>query len=182
MTCENCPDCGGTGKAEHQVFNTISKQLNVPSDYLSKASSLEQKINPQTGNLFNFVPQTWDNLTKQFGDKYGIKPDDIANPAAQSVMAGLFANANNSSIKMALGVDPTHTDTYLGHFLGPQHAVKFIRQNFIDPDAPVSSVLPGAIVQSNPGVFLSDGKPRSVGEIYNKLNDHFQDGTSTESK
>lgn len=160
-----------------------AKATGVPVEYLMTTANIESGFKPTeksstsaaTG-LYQFMPATFKGMVKEYGKQYGITNDDLHNPRAQAIMAGQFAKDNGNLIKTSLGVDPTPTDMYMGHFLGPQQATKFIRQNFVNPDVPVTQILPANVLQANRGVFFNKGKPRTVGEVYDIYDQKFTSG------
>lgn len=141
--------------------------------------------------LFQFIESTWLETVRDHGAKHGLadqaqkittgsdgKPrvsDADArreilslrdDPRIASAMAAEYARSNQQVLSREFGVDVKKVDLYLGHFLGANGATKFLSALKDNPAQSAASLLPEA-ASANQGVFYTtDGKPRSLGEIY----------------
>lgn len=141
--------------------------------------------------LFQFIESTWLETIRDHGAKHGLAAQaqqvvtdsdgrarvrdadarrDILNlrddPRIAAVMAAEYARTNQQTLSRELGVDLKKTDLYLGHFLGPNGASKFLSALKDNPAQDAAALLPEAAA-ANRGVFYTqDGRPRSVGDIY----------------
>lgn len=118
--------------------------------------------------LGQFIPGTWNEMLQKYGSKYGLAigtpPED---PRANALMTAEYMRENTAMFKKTLGRDPTITDLYMAHFLGPAGARKFLSQ---DPDLPAYDIM-GNQAEANAPIFLDrSGRPRTFGEIYSLLN------------
>jgi hypothetical protein len=163
------------------IFSTASQATGIDQGYLEKMAKRESNFNANASNpggsasgLMQFTDPTWQRMVKQFGTQYGLTPDG-KNDAQQSAIAGaLYAKQNKQMLNMALGIDATNADLYTAHFLGPQGAATFLRASYVNPDKPVTAVLPGAVINANKSVFLNkDGSPKTVGQVHTQIEDEF---------
>lgn len=141
--------------------------------------------------LFQFIESTWLELVRDHGAKHGLAeeagqigrgpdgrprvsdPDTRQrilslrdDPRAASAMAAEYARSNQTILSREFNADVKKVDLYLGHFLGPAGASKFLSALKGDPSQPAASLLPEAAA-ANRGVFYDqDGRSRSVGDIH----------------
>lgn len=141
--------------------------------------------------LFQFVEGTWLEMVRDHGAKYGLseqaaqitrgsdgrpKVNDPAqrqailalrdDPRLSSAMAAEYARANRDILAREFGVEASKTDLYLGHFLGPNGASKFLGALRENSQALAADLLPDA-ASSNPTVFFdSAGNKRSLADIH----------------
>jgi hypothetical protein len=143
--------------------------------------------------LFQFVEQTWLSTLKQHGSKYGyaryaeliskgsdgryhVSGDEAKkavmdlrlDPHAASLMAGELASDSAAYLKGRMGRSPTAGELYVAHFLGPQGSAKLIEAKQTTPAATAAHLFPEA-ARANKAIFFSDGRPKSVAEVYDNL-------------
>ncbi|MBL0930546.1 MAG: lytic transglycosylase domain-containing protein, partial [Alphaproteobacteria bacterium] len=149
--------------------------------------------NPNTSatGLFQFTEQTWLELVRRHGAKYGM--GDAAAKIARdpatgrnevpsvddrsailalrkdaklaAAMAGELSKTNRSSLQKALGREPTYQEVYAAHFLGASGAVRLIKAAEANPDQPANRVLPVAAKANRAGFHDRDAKrARTAGE------------------
>lgn len=144
--------------------------------------------------LYQFVEQSWLGVVKQHGSEYGLgwAADAIhagANgrltvsdpgtkrailalrndPATASLMAAEHASDNGDAIKASLGRDATSTDLYMAHFLGLGGARSFLTAMQSNPGRSGASMFPAAARANHSVFYSSDGTPRSLSQIYDRL-------------
>ncbi len=144
--------------------------------------------------LYQFVEQSWLGVVKQHGSEYGLgwAADAIhagANgrltvsdpgtkrailalrndPATASLMAAEHASDNGDAIKSALGRDATSTDLYMAHFLGLGGARSFLTAMDSNPGRSGASMFPAAARANHSVFYTSNGTPRSLSQIYDRL-------------
>ncbi len=143
--------------------------------------------------MFQFVEATWLGSMHQHGATYGEaqlasnielneqgRPYVSQNRTRQRILAkrtdaqlsaylaAELARANASYITSKRDRSLAPTDLYLGHFLGPRDAVKFLKELDRRPGTDAHQLLPRA-AKANPYVFFEGGdigQPRSVREVY----------------
>lgn len=129
---------------------------------------------PGTSNaagLFQFVPDTWRGMLKNYGAKYGIAPNaSPMDPRANALMGAEYVKENYRHLARKLGRTPTENDIYLAHFLGPGGSVQVLKGN---PNDIAAQLNPDA-AKSNPTIFYDNGRPRTVRELIAKVNDNIR--------
>jgi hypothetical protein len=179
------------------VLRTASARSGAPFEYLLKTAIRESGLDPSarartssaTG-LFQFIEQTWFELVKEEGPRFGLAaesamiektargtfgvadPEDRRrilalreDPAIASMMAGEFARRNSEYLTAKLGRLPTQGELYIAHFLGADGASRLIRHASNAPDAAAADLFP-AQAAANRAIFYAGGQSRSVAEVY----------------
>lgn len=173
-----------TGVDFNYLLGTAMRESGLKSTAKSGQSS--------AAGLFQFVEQTWLSLVKDHGSKYGLgsyanaisKSADgrlhVANgddrsailrlrndPQISALMAGEYAKETQSTMEDKLGRKVSQGELYAGHLLGPGSACKLIRSNQGSPTSAACDLFPKA-ADANPNIFYhTDGRPKSVREVYN---------------
>src|ERR1700752_464525 len=172
-----------TGAGFEYLLNTAIRESNLNPNAKAKTSSA-------TG-LFQFIDQTWLGTMKQSGVSlgYGKFADAISrtssgryvvsgsrmrqeifalrkDPAANSLMAGAFANSNAKVLTDRLRRHPTDGELYMAHFLGASGASRFIRAAEANPNAKAAAFFPRA-AKANSSIFYDKvGQARSLKQVY----------------
>jgi hypothetical protein len=148
--------------------------------------------------LFQFIDQTWLSMVKAVGPALGFGayaqsivqgpdgryqvPDPAAreaifgmrkDPEASATMAGAFTRSNAAQLAGMIGRQPSQSELYMAHFLGAEGAGKLISAVARQPDATAAAVFPAAAA-ANRSIFYDGARPRSVAEVYGKLDTRFQ--------
>lgn len=119
--------------------------------------------------LFQITSGTWRALVAKYGDQYGIKLSDINNPRANAIMGAIYIRTIMEGLTKFLGRQPTITDIYAGHFLGPSGVKTLLNTLDTDPSTDAVKLLPKA-ARANPGIFKNkDGSNRTVAQVYDSL-------------
>ena len=165
----------------------------------TRESSLKPDAQSRTSSasgLFQFTEQTWLDLVRANGAKYGLaaqakairkdqatgrnevpSPDDRAailalrkDPKIAAAMAGELTEKNRKSLQTALGREPTYQEVYAAHFLGARGAVRLIRAAEESPETPSNRLLPAA-ANANRAVFHNREAKRfrTAGELAQHL-------------
>jgi hypothetical protein len=177
------------GKAGFDELLAIARrESGLKPDAQSKTSS--------ASGLFQFTEQTWLDLVRANGAKYGLaaqaktirkdpttgrnevpSPDDRAailalrkDPKIAAAMAGELTEKNRKSLQTALGREPTYQEVYAAHFLGARGAVRLIKTAQESPETPANRVLPAA-ANANRAVFhdREAKRFRTAGELAERL-------------
>jgi hypothetical protein len=88
-------------------------------------------------------------------------------------MAGAFTRGNAAQLAQTLGRQPTESELYMAHFLGADGAGKLIAAASSRADTNAAALFPGAAA-ANRSIFYDGSRPRSVAEVYNRLDMRFQ--------
>jgi hypothetical protein len=169
-------------------------------DYLVKTAMRESSMDPtakakttSAAGMFQFVEQTWLEMVKQAGPKYGLDAEaaaisrtangryTVSDPKARAsilalrhdtevsaLMAGEFTERNRSMMTAALRRPPSEGELYAAHFLGAQGATDLIRLASANPEAKAASYFPDA-ASANSSIFYSGGKARSAADVLARL-------------
>lgn len=113
-----------------------------------------------------FIEKTWEGLTKKYNKNYTL--EDRFDPNKSKEVAKLFTEENKAVLTKALGSEPTHTQLYAAHFLGPTGATKFLTAS---PKKLARDVVDKAQVKANRSIFYDSKtkKPRTVAQVYSVL-------------
>lgn len=164
------PAPGATGwDAMKPTILAAAQMVGMDPGAMATVASIESGFNPSikaptssaTG-LFQFTNGTWQSMLAKYGAKYGIDPSTPpTDPRANALLGAEFMKANRDYLKSRLGRDPTDTEVYLAHFLGPGGAAQMLKA---DPNASAASINPSA-AGSNASIFYNNGVPRSVKDV-----------------
>ncbi|MDK9719590.1 MAG: lytic transglycosylase domain-containing protein [Rhodospirillales bacterium] len=183
-----------------QGLKTASEKTGVSFDFLVAEATRESGLNPNAKapttsarGLFQFTSQTWLEVFKANGAKYGqgdlakkIKrgedgalevADDQTrrtilgmrqDPEMSALMAAEYAVANEKRLESRLGREVGPSDLYLAHFLGPNGAARFIDASAKSPDKAAAKLMPAA-ARHNHSVFFEGSRPRTVAAVYGQV-------------
>jgi hypothetical protein len=171
---DNLPMPKGIGWANTKdLIYAAAKMAGVDPKLMATMAAIESGFNWQvkagtssaTG-LFQFINSTWQTMLKKYGPKYGIPMNtQPTDPRASALMGAEFIKENAAALK---GVKPqlTDTDLYLAHFLGAGGAKKLLSAS---PNANAVQLMPDA-ARANAPIFMNNGQPRTVAEVYAEIN------------
>ena len=137
-----------------QAAKVVGMDENVMINFAKLESSLNPNAKAKTSSaagLYQIVDDTWKELVKKHGAKYGITLEsDRFNPYYNALMGAELAKENLTKLKgykeAEVGED---TALYLAHFLGLNGANKFFAQVNSNPDAPVQTAVSPAAYNAN---------------------------------
>ncbi len=169
-------------------------------DYLLKTAMRESSMDPSAkartssaAGMFQFVEQTWLEMVKTSGPKYGLDAEAGAiartsggryivrdardreqilalrhDPEISALMAGEFTERNSATMTSALRRPPSEGELYVAHFLGAQGAIDLIRLASAAPGTKAADHFPEA-ASANRSTFYSGGKPRAAADVLASL-------------
>jgi hypothetical protein len=172
-----------------------ARRTGVSFDYLVRQAEAESGFDrtaraatSSATGLYQFIDATWLAMIRTHGGKYGLEaaaaaletgPPDPAlrtrvlalreDPVLAAAMAAEYARSNQDRMRTALGREPDATDLYLGHFLGPAGAERFLRARAADGAAAAAALLPEAAAANRAVFFAPDGRPRSLDEVHDRF-------------
>ncbi|MBF0354893.1 MAG: transglycosylase SLT domain-containing protein [Alphaproteobacteria bacterium] len=188
-------------------LKSASEKTGVSFEFLVAQATRESGLNPSAKasttsarGLFQFTSQTWLEVYKANGSKYGqgdlakkIKRnedgslevadpairkailDQRQNPEMSALMAAEYAKTNEKRLESRLNREVGPSELYLAHFLGPNGAARFLDVQEKAPEKVAAKILPAA-ARHNHSVFYEGNKPRSVAAVYSQVRDSI-DGT-----
>lgn len=156
-----------------------SRRTGASFDALFQTARLESGFDPgarartsSATGLFQFIDSTWLGTLARHGAKHGLLPASRQealelrrDPYAASLMAAHHMSDNAAALAGRIGRQPGAVELYLAHFLGAGGAGDFLETLAEAPDRPAAQMLPAA-ARANRGIFFTDGRPRSVAEVY----------------
>lgn len=181
-------------------FNYLLGQAQVESGMRADARA---GTSSATG-LYQFIDQSWLGVIKQHGAEHGLgwAADSISrnsngrfvvsdpatrqailnlrsDPQTSALMAAEHAADNKTALEGSLDRPATGTDLYMAHFLGLGGARSFLGAMDDNPGRIGASMFPAA-ARANRGVFYaSNGQPRTLGQIYEKLSGKLDRGAAS---
>jgi soluble lytic murein transglycosylase-like protein len=141
-----------TAKKEGIDFGTLYAVAGSESSFSAGAKAGKSSA---TG-LFQFTAPTWTYLTEKVYPELRYKAGDRTNPEKSATMAAKYLKDIRKSLADKIGGAPTIGQTYLGFFMGPTGAAKFIEAQSKNPYAKGANVFPNAAA-SNPQLFYQGG-------------------------
>lgn len=152
---------------------TIKQYQNDPYEqYIRKVSSAESggrtgARNPfGAAGLFQFVPSTWRNLTKQYNLNY--TQDDRLDPEKSKKVMKIFTEENKKQLSKRLGRQPDDYELYLAHGFGAAGAGRFIEGLNRNPNTRTSEFFSPLIQKQNRALlFNKDGSAKTLADISN---------------
>jgi hypothetical protein len=117
--------------------------------------------------LYQFVSGTWNGMLRKYGKKYGIAPGTSPyDPRANTLLGAEFLRENAQILRSAMKRDPTDTELYAAHFMGPDGAAKMLQ---MDPSTNAVKAFPAAALANKPIFYNADGSARSVSQVMAEL-------------
>jgi hypothetical protein len=184
-----------------QSIRSASTATGVDFKFLVAQASLESGFQADVtsrrssaAGLFQFTSQTWLNMVRDHGAKYG-QADLASQIATQSngklgvadktlekqildlrkdvtlsaQMAAELTKSNSTQLQKALGRKPSAADLHLSMLLGAAGAVRFLKAHQADADTSAADLVPAAARQ-NPTIFYDSGHtPKTVAAVYQRI-------------
>jgi len=121
------------------------------------------KVFSSAKGLYQIIDSTWNNLYKNYGEKYKV-PNDRFDAEANALMAAFLTKENAAALRRFGVSNPTATHLYMAHFAGPSAAAKLILGN---PSSTGVSVVGSKAADANPWIFYDKGSAKTVSQITN---------------
>lgn len=198
VTSGQLPQVTGAIRQAAENTGTSFDYLITTAQLESGLNPAAQAPTSSATGLFQFIDQTWLAMVKSVGPALGLGayaqsivqgsdgryqvPDPAAraeiygmrkDPTASAAMAGAFTRSNAAQLAGAIGRQPTQSELYMAHFLGAEGAGKLISAVSTRPDTSAAAMFPGAAA-ANRSIFYDGVRPRSVAEVYGRLDTRFQ--------
>ncbi|HET7094284.1 MAG TPA: transglycosylase SLT domain-containing protein, partial [Thermomicrobiales bacterium] len=175
-----------TGASFEYLLTTAKMESNFNPTASAGTSSAK--------GLYQFIEQTWLGTVKEAGPALGYNgyADAITkspsgaysvadpttraailklrdDPTIASAMAGVLTQSNSFKLTGLIGRRPTDSELYMAHFMGVGGAAKLIANAEDNPRASGARLFPNAAAANRPIFYDSDGRARSVSEVYADL-------------
>jgi len=184
-----------------QSIRSASASTGVDFKFLLAQASLESGFQSDVrarrssaAGLFQFTNQTWLEMMRAHGQKYGqgalaseitTQPNgklgvedkatekqilDLRTDVELSAhMAAELTKTNATHLEKALGRKPGAADLHLSLLLGATGAVRFLKAHQSDAAASAAALVPAAARQ-NPTIFYDSGHtPKTVAAVYQRI-------------
>ena len=184
-----------------QSIRTASAATGVDFKFLLAQASLESGFQSDVkarrssaAGLFQFTNQTWLDMMRAHGQKYGqgalasqiaVQPGGKLGATDKAVekqilelrknvelsahMAAELTKTNAAHLEKALGRKPSAADLHLSLLLGATGAVRFLKAHQSDAATSAADLVPAAARQ-NPNIFYDSGHtPKTVAAVYRRI-------------
>ncbi len=176
-------------------FGLLMAQASRESGFRADAKSSSSSA----AGLFQFVDSTWLDMVRRFGAKYGAgqlaqqisqdangKPvvSDSAtrkeilalrhDPSLSASLAGEYTKLNQTEVERSVGHKLSRGDLYMAHFLGAGGASSFLKALDTKGNTAAADILPDAAAANQSIFYDSNGRARTVAEIYHTLSDKIE--------
>ena len=155
------------------TINEAAKIAGVEPKLMQAMAGVESSYNPSAksltssaAGLYQFTKDTWGNMVNRYGQQYGIKRNDILNPKANAIMAGLLLKENSNNLQKKIKRQPTNGELYIAHFMGVNNASRLI--NSLGKGKKASLMFKKAAMANKP-IFFAGNKARTAEEVYQIL-------------
>jgi hypothetical protein len=198
VTSQSAPQVTSAIRQAAQTTGTSFDYLIATAQLESGLNPSAQAPTSSAGGLFQFIDQTWLGIVKAVGPALGLGGYaqaiqqgadgryQVADPAAReailnlrndpgasATMAGAFTRGNGAQLAQALGRQPSESELYMAHFLGADGASRLIGAAATRPTSSAPALFPAAAA-ANRSIFYDGARPRSVAEVYGRLDARFQ--------
>ena len=169
------PTGDGSWGAMKDTILAASKMAGVSPDLMATMANIESNFragvkagtSSATG-LYQFITDTWSNMLRKYGAKYGLSPNaSRTDPRANALMGAEFLKENIRYLKNKLKREPTDTEMYLAHFMGAGGAGQLLSA---DPNANAVALFPKQARANKPIFMNRDGSARTISGVLQELN------------
>jgi len=164
-------------------ITTAARTVGIDPELTFSVAKIESNLKVDAKNritgatgLNQFIPSTWKFLIKKY-PSLGFTESDIRDPQKNAIMGAVYLKQISGTLKKQLGRDPSVTEVYLGHFLGPSGALSFIRSLEKRPEAVAADLFPSA-AKANPNIFFDGKRPRTLSQVFDLMSNKVSKATS----
>jgi Transglycosylase SLT domain len=118
--------------------------------------------------LGQFTASTWSYLTKKVYPELKYTDKDRTDPAKSATLTAKYLKIIQSDLTTYLGKTPTTGQTYLGYFMGPTGARKFLKALAIDSSQLGSKLFPNQ-ARANKNIFYDANTPLTLQQTLDRL-------------
>ncbi|CAB4161454.1 LT_GEWL domain containing protein [uncultured Caudovirales phage] len=151
-------------------------------DFFRGARAAESSGNPNAVNritgaagLYQFMPDTWAGVVRNYGERYGIRADGVMDPAQQELAIRAITENEYAPVIRRLGRTVTPEELYAFHLFG---GPTYTGLATADPSAPAAEALRNnriswrSIFDANRGVF-GDSPDLTAGEAIQRVQAYY---------
>lgn len=172
------PTLDGSASSEGTTVSYITraaKTVGIDPELAFSVSKIESNLKVNAKNritgatgLNQITPSTWKFLIKKY-PSLGFTESDINDPQKNAIMGAVYLKQISDTLKKQLGREPSVTEVYLGHFLGPSGAIRFLQGLAKNPEAIAAQAFPSA-ANANPNIFFDGKTPRTIAQVFDLMN------------
>lgn len=163
-----------TGKDATSYVLNASNLVGVDPSLVYSVAKVESNLKTEARNritgatgLMQILPSTWNYLIKKYRH-LGFTPQDISDPQKNAILGAVYLKDISNTIESKLGRTPSAPEVYLGHFLGPTGALRFLNALATNPETSAASLFKSAAL-SNKTIFFDRSRPRTIAEVWQLL-------------
>lgn len=146
------------------AFTTLFAIAGIESNFKADAKAGTSSA----VGMFQFTEGTWNYLVNSVYPNLRYTLDDRNDPDKAATVASLYINTICTQLSRQLKRDPTLPEIYLGYFLGPTGASKFLSALQDNPSQIAAELFP-AQAKANRNVFYTSDRPLSLKQVMDKL-------------
>lgn len=170
------PDLSGAINRLQQIpdfqIHSATPASSQPTQLMQSIKKAESGNNPNAKNPnssaagpYQFTAQTWKDMVAKHPETK-LTMQDRADPAAQEKMMPYLISDNTDDLRPKIGREPSNSEIYMAHVLGPTGAAKLIQAS---PKTPANTLFPDKVIKANRNIFLDGTRPRTAEEVYRLL-------------
>lgn len=164
------------------AIHEASRRVGVSETTLTAFAAIESNFNPDAGastssakGLFQFITGTWKSVMNRFGKQFNVPADaNIYDPLANAIMGAAFLRYDLYPSVSKVVPNPSATDLYMAHLLGPGGGSKFLRNMKANPNAIAANDFTKEAAANTPVFYAKGAGPRSYAQIYAMFAAKFQ--------
>lgn len=161
-----------------QVIREASEEVDVPLSVMTKIAYRESTFRPgvksdssSATGLFQFLSGTWLEQVEKYGSDVGVDTSGMSkkqilelrkNPEINARIGARFIRDNSRGLKKFLGRNPTDTEIYTAHFLGPSGARSFLTELSKNPSKRAEDHFTADRILANEELLAG----KNLGEVY----------------
>lgn len=138
-----------------------------------KESTFQEVASPGTSSasgLLQFIDSTWNYVVNKYGEQYGVPTNASRNdPLASAIMGAAYLKHDIWPAISKVIPNPTATDLYMGHFMGPAGGAKWLRNYLNNPDGLAALDFPTEAAANRWVYYDRAGNALTYREIYNRF-------------
>lgn len=150
------------------------RRTGMSQAILSAIAYKESTFNPlakaptsSAKGLMQFLNGTWTYAIGKYGARYDVPVNASPyDPVASAVMGAAYLKHDIMPRIKSVVPNPSATDLYLGHFMGPAGGSSWLRKYHANPDRVAYQDFPKAAAANRWVYWTKSGVPRSYAQIY----------------